>query len=298
MITYKNGTYQVTLLEDGTKIRENAEGKFIPDFPESIDIKITNKCNQLCPVCHEASTPLGEHAELDVSLVKSLPEGIELAIGGGNPLEHPNLLSFLMKLKEKNIIANMTISQPHFMENFSFVENLMNAKLIYGLGISPQDDPTQEFIDRIEQFPNAVLHFIYGYHDLDFIKSFYNTNLKALFLGFKIKERGKKLYASIGEFIKKQQIKIRDNLLDIINNFKIVSFDNLAIEQGNIKEILPAFDWGSMYMGKDGQYSFYIDLVKKEFAISSTSEERFLIEDKTVNEMFNTIRTNYKIQYD
>ena len=39
---YKNGNYDVTLLSEGTKIRETEDDEFIPDFAESMDIKLTN----------------------------------------------------------------------------------------------------------------------------------------------------------------------------------------------------------------------------------------------------------------
>ena len=37
---YKNGNYFISILEDGTKIRESNDDKLIADFPESLDIKI------------------------------------------------------------------------------------------------------------------------------------------------------------------------------------------------------------------------------------------------------------------
>ena len=40
---YKNGNFTVTLLSDGTKIRETEEDEFIPAHVESMDIKICNK---------------------------------------------------------------------------------------------------------------------------------------------------------------------------------------------------------------------------------------------------------------
>ena len=46
---YKNGNYQVTILDDGTKIRRTEEDEFIPEFPENADVKITDKCCQGCP---------------------------------------------------------------------------------------------------------------------------------------------------------------------------------------------------------------------------------------------------------
>ena len=42
---YKNGNYYVRLFDDGTKERFTLEDEFIPSFPESIDLKITDYCD-------------------------------------------------------------------------------------------------------------------------------------------------------------------------------------------------------------------------------------------------------------
>ena len=62
--SYMNGNYKVSIYEDGTKVRENDLDYFEPDTVESMDIKITNKCNKGCPMCHEDSKPDGKHADL------------------------------------------------------------------------------------------------------------------------------------------------------------------------------------------------------------------------------------------
>lgn len=81
---YKNGNYDVTLLSDGTKIRETEDDEFIPDFAESMDIKLTNHCSLGCPYCHEGSTPEGEHGDiLNEKFIDTLHPYQEVALGGG-----------------------------------------------------------------------------------------------------------------------------------------------------------------------------------------------------------------------
>lgn len=48
--TYQNGNTTVTLMSDGTKIREY-EGVPLVVHPESIDIKITDYCDMGCSYC-------------------------------------------------------------------------------------------------------------------------------------------------------------------------------------------------------------------------------------------------------
>ena len=107
--TYKNGNYRVIILSDGTKIRYNKEAKLIPSIPESMDIKITNYCDIGCPMCHENSTIAGSHGDiLNASFIDMLHPFTELAIGGGNPLSHPDLIPFLQKCKSLKLIPSIS----------------------------------------------------------------------------------------------------------------------------------------------------------------------------------------------
>ena len=60
---------------------------------------------------------------------------------------------------------------------------------------------------------------------------------------------------------------------------KVVSFDNLAIKQLDIREVIGEEKWKEFYMGDDGQYTMYVDLVKNECAKSSTSPDRRPIDE-------------------
>ena len=109
MQKYKNGNYTVFLYTDGTKEKITEEEHFKAEFPDSIDLKITNYCDANCPMCHENSGTHGLHADLNAPFLSSLPAGIELAIGGGNPLSHPDLIPFLKRMKDMGIVCNITL---------------------------------------------------------------------------------------------------------------------------------------------------------------------------------------------
>lgn len=53
---YKNGNYIVRLFDDGTKIRANKLDNLTPDFAESMDVTITEKCNGGCQYCFDENT--------------------------------------------------------------------------------------------------------------------------------------------------------------------------------------------------------------------------------------------------
>ena len=290
--SYKNNDYTCTMFSDGTKIRWNDKDSFNPIKPESIDLKITNKCNMACNMCHENSTPDGEHGDiLNLPFIDTMFPYSEIAIGGGNPLTHPDLIEFLERLKERKIIASMTVNQMHFMQNIDLLKDLTDNKLIYGLGISYIGGRHSNCIEAIKQFPNAVIHVINGIVHMDSLEALANNDLKILILGYKDFRRGKTLYDECGSQIDYLKSQFYDMLPKIVNDgwFKCISFDNLAIKQLEPKRLMSDKDYKEFYMGDDGSFTFYCDAVNKEFAKSSTSIVRYPLMDN-VTDMFNIIR--------
>ena len=296
--SYMNGNYKVSIFDDGTKIRENDLDFFEPDTVESMDIKITNKCDKGCPMCHEDSNRDGVHGDiLSPCFIDKLHPYTELAIGGGNPLEHPDLMKFLLKCKDKKLIPSMTVNQDHFMKNISLIKKLCDQKLIYGLGIS-LTDPSDKFIDTVSEFPNAVIHVIAGIFDRNDLQKLSYKNLKLLILGYKKVRRGINLYknASVDIDTKINWLKYMLPMMTKFECFSCISFDNLALNQLDVKNTLNMSDedWNRFYMGDDGQEemtssSMYVDMVKREFARNSCSMERYPIMD-TIEEMYNFLK--------
>ena len=62
-------------------------------------------------------------------------------------------------------------------------------------------------------------------------------------------------------------------------------------KQLDIRRFFSDEKWSQFYMGNDGQFSMYMDLVKMEYARSSTSSDRFPIGDMTIKEMFKHVRS-------
>lgn len=292
-VRYQNGNYTVTLdLATGTKIRENDLDFFRADFPESMDIKICNKCDMGCPQCHENSTPDGKCGDImSESFIDKLRPYTELAIGGGNPLEHIDLVPFLEKCKRLKLIPSMTVNQLHFMKNKNFLKYLIEQKLIYGLGISLVS-VTDEFLEAVKEFPNVVIHVINGIVTPSQLEFLADEGLKILILGYKQFRRGKDLYEQQGGVIEDIKTSLYKSLPQIINEnwFDVVSFDNLAIKQLDVQRLMSVEDWEQFYMGDDGSTTMYVDMVNREFAKSSTSTERYPLEDDIVT-MFKKIRT-------
>ena len=290
---YKNGNYNVRIYEDGTKVRFNDLDHFNPAFAENCDVKITDKCDGGCPFCYEGCTPNGRHGDiLNYKFLDTLHPYTELAING-NDLSHPDLGAFMVKMKEKKVILNMTVNQIHFEKHFDYIRSLVQDGYIYGLGVSLKD-PTDEFIEKITQLPNAVIHVINGVVSVHDLIKLAGHNLKILILGYKYLRRGESYYEQNDENVNALQEDLDKYLFhEIINNgwFKVVSFDNLAIKQLHVQIHLPEEQWEEFYMGSDSEFTFYIDMVDGTFGKNSLApkNERFPIID-SIDEMFEKIR--------
>lgn len=290
---YKNGNYTVKILADGTKIRETSEDEFIPAFAENCDCKITDKCDGGCPFCYEGCTPNGKHGDiLNYKFLDMLHPYTELAING-NDMSHPDLIPFLIKLKKKQVIANLTVNQIHFEKHQELIRELVDRKLIYGLGISLKE-PTDEFISLVKTYPNAVIHVINGILSASDVEKLSDNNLKMLILGYKQLRRGEEWYDKDNENIIAKQTWLKDNLESTLDHFEVISFDNLAITQLDVKRLMSDEQWEEFYMGDDGNYTFYIDMVDGTFGKNSLATERYPIMD-SIDLMFQKILNNCKM---
>lgn len=288
---YKNGNAKIMLFDDGTRVIDYPDDeKLNVDFPLSMDCKITNRCPMGCPMCHEKSTPDGDHGDImNAEFINKLHKGTEMAIGGGAVTSHPDLVPFLEKLKEIGIRPSITVHQKEYENNEELITHLINNELIYGLGVS-YSFKNDELWSKINKYKNTVVHLINGIHGKEVFDYFANKGVKILILGYKDFGRGHDfLNTEMGKIIEEKMTWLNQNLKDYINRFDVVSFDNLAIEQLDVKNILSENQWDEFYQGDDGTATMYVDLVKKQFAKTSTSSERFSLLDN-IEDMFNTIR--------
>lgn len=296
MISYQNGNTFVSISEDGTKIR-TYEGKPSIVHPESIDVKITDYCDMNCEYCHESSTVKGIHGDLSklLSVISNLPAGVELAIGGGNPLSHPKLIEFLTTLKAKGIVANITINQGHLKKYQELIESLICLDLVKGVGISITSNNFTYIKPLIKLTDNIVYHVIAGVNDVSVIDRLIALHSKGkckiLILGYKQFGFGLKFYnPEIEANIKRWFMYLPQYL-----NKTVLSFDNLAISQLNVKRFFTESGWNKFYMGNDFCFTMYIDAVKQEFAPTSRSDFRKSFNEYSLKEFFE-LRNRYEVK--
>ena len=297
IVQYQNGNVTVTLdKSNGTKERFTEDDEFHPEFAESIDVTITYRCDNNCRFCYADCTPSGNHADLFSKYVTeifipSIKPYTELALNG-NDLSHPQLEGFLSLLKENNIIANLTVHQNHFMRNLDLLHKWSKNNLINGLGISLVNPSHMGFIQEVNRFPNSVIHCIAGVLSEDDIKKLSNNNLKLLILGYKNKGRGGEYFSNNSSEVSKRIYWLRESIDRFIkdNLFNVISFDNLAVEQLDIKNTISDSEWNRYYMGDDGSFTFFVDLVNMKYSRDSMNPDIRYISNKNAIQMFQSIR--------
>lgn len=297
---YVNGNCTVSLYDDGTKVREYPDGVVpAPIFPESMDVKITNRCSRDCGFCHERSTPDGAHADIDklLEVVKPLPAGVEIALGGGNVFEHPELLHLLLRLQLRGLVVNTTVKLEDAIEHEQELHHFQGLGLIHGLGISvpsdmPHDSPKPLFANA-----NVVWHLIAGVNSVSDLASvqdlcrLWGIPCKVLVLGFKMRGKG------IGFLVEHEQEVVtrlqqwRTTVARMLEEAGrlTLSFDNLALVTLSIKACLSPEQWQKFYMGDDGQFTMYVDAVKQEYARSSTSANCIAFDKAELRDYFKSL---------
>ena len=80
--------------------------------PELVDISITNYCEKGCGFCYRASNPSGNHMQLQEysRLMTQAKEAgvLQVALGGGNPNQHPDFVNILKVTREYGMVPSYT----------------------------------------------------------------------------------------------------------------------------------------------------------------------------------------------
>lgn len=309
MSTYRNGNYLVTIDPDGTKLYTGLRRgeEFSPEFPDAIDIKLTNTCYHGCTFCHEDSGPEGKEGNLGElkQILSYLPQvPIELSFGGGNILtiEKEKLIDLFKWCKERGHKVGITLNYIDWISFLSYGKNYTG--LIDAVGVSVNtigsemnnreeclklyNSHLNDWMDKVG-IP-VVYHFVLGTFSIDFLKSFLSEkkisilgngkskfNFKrVLLLGYKLRGRGEsKTYYPSSDYLEKLRTFLLQSSMSYgFNDLNIISLDNLAITQLRMKEAFTSEEWEELYQGDDFTHSMYIDLPGRSYGPSSTSSTR------------------------
>ena len=292
MIRYKNGNAEVQLESNGTRTISFPESGLKLEFPLNIDIRVQSFCpfglnsktgKAVCSFCHESANTVGSEANYEKlkDLLLEIPVGTELAIGCNQYT--PGLDLFLGWAKDKGFVCNVTVNQL-FLSSYKYKSKIINAiaeNKIKGLGISYRGNITK---DSYIAYENTVVHVIAGIDDLDDVLKLKDIGVtKVLVLGekdFGFNMGNVNLRSDSHKYWYR-------NILKVIKSFDVVSFDNLGLQQLNVKRFLYKDYWETFYQG---EHSFYINAVEEYFAPSSRSN--YKTQYKSIKEYFNENEIN------
>ncbi len=178
-IYFNNKTLRIAL--DPTKPITELE------YPEFYDVKITDHCSGQCPYCYMDSKVTSEHP-VDVvdkimdffNVMSDNEKPFQVAIGGGEPTEHPEFIDILQTFYEIGITPNYT-TNGMFSDDSKLSKQIIEATKKYCGGVAVSCHPhlydhwtkaTQLF------FMNDIklnLHIIISdSHSADYFRSIYN----------------------------------------------------------------------------------------------------------------------------
>ena len=260
------------------------------DFPELIDLKITNYCPFGCTYCYQGSTPKGEHAEgIDLyewPMRLAQLQAFEVAIGGGEPTMHPKLEDLIRGLARNNITPNMTTRNLAWFRDIHVRENVLPLMGAVAVSVENADD-----IARIKKalvgLPETVTGKIRFQHVMGVANDYEFTNMLRAIHELHIDAHHREAwvphvtllgYKTVGfgeNFKPKPYSKwLQDirTLADRDHVYLSVGIDTaLAAETG--EEELSRNGIKPLFYGMhEGKFSMYIDAVEGRFGPSSYCE--------------------------
>ena len=305
--------------EDGTKLRyslDRPEAEYTKaNVPELVDLKITNYCDAGCKFCYQSSTIKGKHAPFETikQHVDMLAEmGVfEIAIGGGEPTEHPQFLDILLYIHSKGIVPNFTTFSDKWLEN---VDMLDVVKLtVGGIGVSVHDAAGLELVERIESTvlnwqrkvqekyahikayrwkgPMVMAQHVVGSVPIgqtgEFIDAAFGDEVPILLLGYKSVGFGKGAtrydQGEVSLFLK----------MALLNKAKAsVSVDTALVDQ--FPDLMAALGVPkALVSSPEGKFSCYVDAVTGRMGPSSYVEPKTMTPVPSTTDEFKSVFATY-----
>lgn len=141
----------------------NPEPFWAPHGPELIDISITNWCDKGCAFCYRSSDQSAEHMNINnyfsiIDIAKSV--GVfQVALGGGNPNQHPHFIEILEYTKNAGIVPNYTTNGRGLTDDILDV----SAKTCGAVAVSAYAPyiETEEAINKLSEYKiKTNIHFL------------------------------------------------------------------------------------------------------------------------------------------
>lgn len=306
MTTYdwRNGNVRVSLnLSNGERTLTYPMNEGVaPTAPFNIDIRVQTACSfgfnpttgkAICTFCHESARTDGKECDYSQLLSKlgalsrelSNNHAIELAIGCNSPTLE--LGTFLREVVRLQFIPNLTVNGGHLKTHLPTIQKWQQEGIVFGVGISYRKLFENQLALLQDKLNNVVLHCICGIDSVDDVLRMGKSNpqiRKLLILG----EKDFGFNVGNVDISSPYHLEWKVRLREVLDAYEIVSFDNLALEQLNVRGTLGITDseWNSRYQG---EYSLYINAVEGYYSPSSRSNKRVSWDATSISEFFTSL---------
>lgn len=249
--------------------------------PELVDIKITDYCPYDCSFCYQSSTKEGKHAPKsyidDLAYSMAQAEVFEVALGGGETTAHPQFPDILRTFaKSWGITPNFTTFNMDWAKKKEIAEAVREHCRSFAVS-SPTQVKALKAWNRVQGHGGVegTLQIPMGCYSkavvTKAIKEAQELHVPVTLLGFKHFGRGETF-----------QVKDYSWVLDLFVDSKPYArfgADTLFVEQfgPKLKELGVS---EKLMVGKEGQFSCYIDAVNKVMGASSYTKDLHPVNEK------------------
>lgn len=261
--------------KDGTKIRFAIGSYSKASKPELVDLKITDYCSFGCSFCYQNSTLQGKHASMEnidfaiAELAKA--KVFECAIGGGDPLEFPDIVEVLQKFYNAGIVPNFTTKFPAKVRKLWPEIGHLIGGFAYSAETPGQIRSAAKLMRMIPK-EKVNLHYVMGLgdreHFMEYMKAAHEVGYRVTLLGYKTTGRGKAVIPHPYDW----WVEAVDKLIEL-DQCPTLSIDTPLAHQ--YESSMPVESY--MFHTHEGAYSMYLDLVTLSMGASSFDEKETLV---------------------
>lgn len=248
--------------------------------PELVDISITDYCAMGCQFCYRGSTTSGKHADFEYleKLARTLGElqVWEVAIGGGEPTDHPRFIEILEMFRKRGVIPNFTTRKIDWIKDSRY-EKI--ASLAGSFAFSSESVKAIRQVGKLLQkardkypgsFLKASVHLVMGTFPMhkfaDLVNAAYSSGFSVTLLGYKTDFRGSEFLPEKQDYSDWVDIYLKKVLPE--NSWRGIGLDTPmihefkeALEEHNVSPVL--------YHTEEGTFSCFVDAVKQTLSASS-----------------------------
>ena len=265
--------------------------------PELVDLKITDFCTKGCKYCYQDSSLAGKHAISGniYSIFRALKdlEVFEVAIGGGEPLYHPDFISIIRDAEYFGLTVNFStgditwLNSPEMRQEIlprigSFAYSVSSASQVERLGkiLDYYRIGKSKLLTRNAKATVQVIPAFTSKIELEKILTVaHKYGIACTLLGVKEAGRGAE---ALKEYNKKHKWEVKDRKpsywLNVVNSLRDKNIRphigiDTSLAQTSKEALVEANIPTNRYYTKEGMFSMYIDAVEGKMGPSSFCNE-------------------------